>query len=408
MFCSLAALVLGATVLQADDWPQWRGPGRTGISTETRLLKSWPAGGPPLVWKARGLGPGYASVSVVKDRIYTMGDGPNGSSVRALQASDGKILWSTRVGKPGEGGGYPGPRCTPTVAGSQVFALGQAGELVCVEAEDGREVWRKDLDRDLGGSMMSGWGYSESVLVDGEQVICTPGGRRGTLAALNRRTGAVLWRSAGFTDSAAYASVLPITLGNTKQYVQLTDAHVAGFAPADGRLLWKAPRKGATAVIPTPIHRDGLVYVTSGYGVGCNLFRVTGANNSFSAVQVYANKTMVNHHGGVILIGDHLYGYSDGKGWVCQDFRTGATAWAERGRLGKGSLTYADGHFYLRAEDGKGTVVLIEATPAGWSEKGRFDQPDRSGQNSWPHPSIANGRLYLRDQDVLLCYGIRP
>ena len=243
-------------------------------------------------------------------------------------------------------------------------------------------------------------------LVDGDRVILIPGGKRGNLAALNKKTGQLIWQSKEFTDSIHYSSPIVAEIGGVRQYVQLTDASVAGIAAADGRLLWRAARKGSTAVIPTPIYYDGNVYVTSGYGAGCNLFKITAADGKFSAVESYSNRIMTNHHGGAVLVGKHLYGFSDNKGWTCQDFETGKALWQEKGKLGKGSIVYADGMFYLRAEDGKGTVALIEATPEGYREKGRFDQPDRSDKNSWPHPVVAGGRLYLRDQDLLLCYDV--
>jgi len=217
----------------------------------------------------------------------------------------------------------------------------------------------------------------------------------------------VIWQSKGFTDAAHYSSLIIAELGGVRQYIQLTAASVVGIAAGDGKLLWKAPRKGNVAVIPTPIYDDGFVYVTSGYGVGCNLFKITADSGRFSAEQVYANKVMANHHGGVIKVGDSVYGYSEGKGWTCQDFKTGEAKWQDRHKLGKGSLAYADGHFYLRQEDEKGTVALIEATAEGYREHGHFDQPDRSEKNSWAHPVIAGGKLYLRDQDVLLCYDIK-
>jgi outer membrane protein assembly factor BamB len=255
--------------------------------------------------------------------------------------------------------------------------------------------------------MMSGWGYSESPLIDGDQVVCTPGGAGGTLAAFDKKTGRLLWRSQEWTDKAAYCSPIIATIGGTRQYIQLTDASVAGIAAADGKLLWRAPRSGRTAVIPTPLYSDGFAYVTSGYGVGCNLFQVTAADGKFSVTNVYANKVMADHHGGVIKVGDFVYGHSEGGGWTCQDFKTGDARWQEKGPLGKGSIAYADGHFYLRQEGQKGTVVLIEASPDGFKEHGRFDQPERSSKSSWPHPVISGGKLYLRDQDILLCYDVK-
>ena len=403
----LSVLIINSFTAAAADWPQWRGPNRDGCSAETGLLKTWPEGGPALVWKATGLGAGYSGPSIVGDKIFTMGDIDGSSQILALNAADGKILWSTKIGKPGGGGGYPGPRCTPTYDNGFLYAVDQNGNVICIEASNGKEVWRKNLISDFKGEMMSGWGYSESPLVDGNQVILTPGGTTGTIIALDKKSGATLWQSKEYTDKAAYASVIPVEIDGVRQYIQLTGASVAGVAAKDGKLLWRANRPGRTAVIPTPIYRDHQVFVTSGYGVGCNGFKITSDNGAFKAEEIYKNTTMVNHHGGVVLIGDHLYGHSDGKGWVCQDFKTGQMVWSEKSKLGKGSITFADGYLYLRSEAGSGTIVLIEATPKGFVEKGRFDQPDRSNKNSWPHPVICNGKLYIRDQELLLCYDIK-
>ncbi|HXG47674.1 MAG TPA: PQQ-binding-like beta-propeller repeat protein [Methylomirabilota bacterium] len=405
----LRLLIMAASTaagpLFAADWPQWRGPDRTGIASETGLLKEWPTNGPPLVWKAIGLGAGYSSVAVVGSRIFTLGDGADAAEVIALSTDDGSLLWRKPLGRPGGGGGYPGPRCTPTVDGDRVYALGQHGDLVCLRVADGREVWRKNLKSDFEGRV-GGWGYSESPLVDGDAVICTPGSPKGTLLALNKRTGETLWRSRELTDSADYTSVIVAEIDGVRQYIPLTQASVAGVAAKDGRLLWRAERKGATAVIPTPIYHDHHVFVTSGYGVGCNLFKVSSTNGHFTVEQAYANRDMVNHHGGVVRIGDHLYGYCDRNGWSCLDFKTGRVLWSSK-KLGKGAVVAADGHLILRSEGSAGTVALIEATPEGYREKGRFAQPDRSGKNSWPHPVVSGGRLYLRDQDVLLCFNLK-
>jgi outer membrane protein assembly factor BamB len=410
------ALVITASLIQflyqslsaaQLDWPQWRGPNRDGLSAETGLLKEWPKEGPPLLWKATGLGAGFSSVSVAGQRIFTMGEQADANHVLALNRADGKILWSARLGKAGAPGwgGFAGPRGTPTVDGSLVFALGQYGETICVNASDGKEVWRKHLTADFGGPQVE-WGFSESPLVDGDQVLFTSGGAKGTLVALNKKTGDLIWQTKDWTDNAHYSSIILAEINGVRQYIQLTDKSVAGVAPKDGKVLWKTARKGATAVIPTPIYADGHVYVTSGYGIGCDLFKVAKGSD-FTATQVYANKVMVNHHGGVVKVGEHLYGHSDGKGWTCQDFKSGEAKWQEKDKLGKGSLVYADGRLYCREEAEKGVVALVEATPSGFVEKGRFTPPDRSGKKSWPHPVIAGGRLYLRDQDVLLCYDVK-
>ncbi|MCX7886043.1 MAG: PQQ-like beta-propeller repeat protein [Verrucomicrobiae bacterium] len=386
----------------AGDWPQWHGPNRDNICRETGLLASWPPGGPPLVWKASGIGEGYSTVSVAGGRIYTMGDVGDSALLIALDFNTGKKLWQARVGPSGECGRYYGPRATPTVDGDLVFSLGQFGDLSCHHALTGKELWRKNLKTDFNGRMMSHWGYSESPLVDGERLLCTPGGADGTVVALNKRTGALVWRTKELTDSAAYTSLLPVVINGVRQAIVYTDEHVAGVALDSGKILWSAERKGKTAVIPMPIYKDNHVFVTSGYGIGCNLFKITGNK----ATEVYASAALENHHGGVILIGDHVYGHSNKGGWTCLEFKTGKVVWTERQKLGKGTLTYADGHFYCRDER-VGMLVLIEATPAGWKEKGRFQQPDRSAKNSWPHLVISHGRLFVRDQDLLLCYDVR-
>ena len=416
MFCKKILPVLSLCAfcfpgLQAADWPLFRGAARDDISTETGLLKTWPEGGPALAWKASGIGGGFSGVSVSEGRVFTMGEDPSSSLLFALDEATGKQLWSAKVGPIGGGSGYPGHRCTPTADGNLVFAFGQFGDLVCVDSATGKEVWRKNLEKDFPGSKVPRFGFSESPLVDGDKLIFTPGGPSGCIAALNKKTGEVLWRSADLPDNAAYSSLVVATIAGVRQYVQFTEASVAGVSAVDGRLLWRAdfgrPEGKPCCPISTPVVDGNLVYVSMAYGVGCNLFRVEAADGKFTAERVYANKEMSNHHGGVIKIRDAVYGYSDGKGWVCQDFKTGQIIWAEKAKLGKGSLSCADGLLYLRAEDGKGTLALIEPSPAGWIEKGRFDQPERTDKKSWPHPVVSNGKLYVRDQDSLFAYDIK-
>ncbi len=394
---------------RAEDWPQWRGPNRDGKSADTGLLKEWPADGPKPAWKATGLGKGYANMSVAAGRLFTMGDKEAVGYVIALNAADGKILWSTKVGAAGAPGpadwSYPGPRCTPTVSGDLVFALDAWGEMICVTAADGKEQWRKNFDKDFGGKPPT-WGFSESPLVDGDQVVVTPGGSQGAMVALDKKTGRLLWQSRDFTDEAHYSSIVPADIGGIRQYVQLTAASVVGISAKDGSVLWKAPRKGNVAVIPTPIVDRNLIYVTSGYGAGSHLFKVTSDAGKFSVEQVYAERAMAVHHGGVVKVGEHVYGYSDSKGLTCQNFQTGEIVWSEKEKIKKGCVSYADGALYCREED-TGTMVLVEASPTGYTEKGRFPQPDRAKEKAWPHPTIANGKLYLRDQDLLLCYDVK-
>jgi outer membrane protein assembly factor BamB len=406
---STCIFVTAASCVRADDWPQWGGRNRDGKSADTGLLAEWPAGGPKLAWKATGFGKGYSSIAVVGDRLYTMGDNANSGWLIAASAADGKILWSTKVGTAGgpvvPGYDFPGPRATPTVDGDLIVALNAWGQLICAGATDGKVVWQKYTLKDFGGEPPT-WGYSESPLVDGDRVVVTPGGPKGALVALNKKTGELIWQSKDFTDPAQYSSVIPAEIGGIHQYVQLTADHVVGISAKDGSVFWKASRHGDIAVIPTPLVSGNEVYVTSGYGAGCNLFKVTETDGKFSANQVYANHVMVNHHGGVVRVGDYIYGYSDGKGLTCQNAKTGAAVWAEKSAIKKGSVSYADGKLYCREED-TGTMVLVDAAAGGYAEKGRFDQPDRTEDKAWSHPVIANGKLYLRDQDLLLCYDIK-
>jgi outer membrane protein assembly factor BamB len=401
----LCLIPVSLTLANSKDWPQWRGPNQDNISTESGLLKAWPARGPELAWKATGLGAAFSSVSIVGDRIYTMGDIDGSSHALALELAGGKRIWKTKIGKAGAPGWgkFTGPRSTPTVDETRVFVLGQYGELACLEVGSGRKLWEKALTKDFGGKRPA-WGYSESVLVDGNKLLCTPGGKQGAIIALNKETGATLWQSRAFTDAAHYSSIVCTEIGGVKQYIQLTSKSVAGVS-TDGTLLWRADRKGKTAVIPTPIVKDKYVYVASGYGVGCNLFEITQANGAFTARQVYADKAMANQHGGVLLHDGHLYGFCDKAGWTCQDLATGKVLWSEKKQVGKGSLTFADGMLYLRSE-AKGTVALIKATPTSYQETGRFVQPDFGKPKTWPHPVVVGKRLYLRDQDMLLCYDL--
>ncbi len=409
--CSVALtfyIAFAATIVSANDWPQWRGPQRDGISAETGLLKEWPAGGPKLLFKATEIGGGFSSVATSGDRLFTMGDKGEDCFLMALSRADGKIFWSTKVGKAGAPGwgGFAGPRCTPATDGELVYTVGQWGEFVCADAKSGEVKWSKNFENDFGAKRPE-WGFSESPLLDGNNVVVTPGGKSGAIVALNKKTGEVVWQSKEFTDNAHYSSLIIAEIGGVRQYLQLTDASVAGVATKDGKLLWRAPRPGKTAVIPTPVYHDGIVFVTSGYGVGCNAFKVTAADGKFTAEQIYASKAMANHHGGVLRIGGNVYGHSEGKGWTCQDLKSGEAKWQEKGKVGKGSVVAIGNQLILRAEDGKGTVALIEATPEGYSEKGRFDPPNRSEKHSWAHPVVSDGKLWLRDQDVLLCYDLK-
>ena len=407
----LPTLVLAVTPAASNDWPQWRGPARDDLSKETGLLKQWPAEGPKKLWSFTNAGQGYSGFSVVGGRLFTLGTRDGNEVLMCLDAAKGTELWVAKLGAVLGNKWGDGPRGTPTVDGDRVYALGGEGTLVAVQAKDGKELWRTTM-ASFGGKT-PGWGYTESVLVDGKQIVCTPGGPQGAVVALDKMTSSKLWQSVAFTDGAQYSSIVPATINGQPQYVQRTMASIVGLSPKDGALLWKQEYPGKTAVIPTPIVKGNQVYVTAGYGVGSMSFTIDPANKVTMLWDETSgtNKVMKNHHGGVILVGDHVYGHSDGSGWVCQDFKTGAEVWSEKKALGKGAISYADGMFYL-LEESSGNVVLIEASPKGWSEKSRFKLDPQTAIRSpqgriWTHPVISNGRLYLRDQDLMHCYAVK-
>jgi outer membrane protein assembly factor BamB len=408
-----ASLVALALPVSAADWPQWRGPERNDISKETGLLKAWPKEGPKLLWTFEDAGIGYSGPAIVGERLYTMGGDGKREYVFALDLTTQKKVWSTDVGPFFPHGNGDGPRATPTVDGDVLYCLTGHGELLCVETQGGKIRWQTNLKKDLGGQMASGWGYSESVLVDGGKVICTPGGKNGALAALDKNTGKVLWRSTKMTSPATYSSIISAEVEGVKQYIQVTRGGVAGIAAADGSLLWQSTACAHGISVSTPVYKDNRVFVSVGYGVGCDLVRINKEGEAFKSEKVYDSeerKVMANHHGGFVLLGDHIYGFSDSKGWVCQEFATGRMVWRGKTKdFGKGSLTVADGHLYCYTEQG-GKVALVEATPTDWKETGRFSIPKRSKANrhqmAWTHPVVANGRLYLRDQEYIFCYDV--
>ena len=398
-------------------WPQWRGPNRDGVSNETGLLQSWKVGGPAVAWRATGLGIGYSSVAVADGRIFTMGDVGGSQQLIAVGAADGKQLWMARVGAPWVDQ-MGGPRGTPTVDGDLVYALGTEGDLVAVEAATGKERWRRNLPANFGGQMMSMWKWSESPLVDGDRVVVTPGARAAGIVALDKRTGKDVWRSSipevgpKGNDGAAYSSIVISQGGGVKQYVQLMGRGLVGVRASDGKYLWGYNRvANDVANIPTPIVRGDLVFTSTGYQTGAALLRLVPAGGGVEAREVYflEPRTFQNHHGGMVLVGDHVYaGHGHNKGFpIAIELQTGKVVWGgdiRNAGTGSAAVAYADGQLYFRYQNGE--VILIEATPAGYKEKGSLTIPGVSGP-SWPHPVITGGRLYLREQDTLLAYDVR-
>lgn len=428
---SLAFAALSASIALANDWPQWQGPDRTAISKERGLLQEWPKEGPALAWKITGLGGGDSAPSISAGNIYGMSSRGEDEIVWALSEKDGKELWAARLGpvfKQDAVQGKEGPGCTPTVDGDRLYAMGLGGDIACLQAKDGKVLWQRSLQTNF-GARLPRWSFRESPLVDGDKVIVTPGSEEATIVALNKMTGETIWKSQlpAATNSesagpggpgragAAYSSAIAINFQGQRQYVQLTARALMGVAAADGKFLWRydAPANRMGINCSTPVYHDGYVFGASAYGAGGGLVKlVKDGDGGIKAEEVYATRKMQNHHGGMILLDGALYGANGGNegGYLlCMDFKTGNVLWdgredAER-RAPKGSIAFADGRLYYRTE--KGVVLLIEPSPKEYFERGRFDQPDRSSQPAWAHPVIANGQLYIRDQDQLLCYDVK-
>jgi len=397
-------------------WPTFRGPGRTAVAPDMGLLTEWPKEGPKLLWEVSGAGRGYSSLAIVDGRIYTLGDAPTTADdqdeyLLCFDQNTGKQLWRSKTGPAWAEGKPPwhSSRSTPTVDGNHVYALTAHGELICCTT-DGKEVWRKNLKDDFGGSKADGWGFSESVLVDGDNVICTPGGPKNTVVALNTKTGELLWSTPRPDDrGAGHASIVPSDIGGTRVFVQTTGSGAMGVRATDGKLLWTYDIDKTTAVAPSPIIRGDLVFFTAGYGRGGALLKqIPGADGGVTVEEIYPlNKELANKHGGVVLVGDYLYGDSDDRGVpFCAEFMTGAVKWKGRG-AGRNSAAFAaaDGHLYIRYADGM--MTLVEATPEAFKEVGAFEVPGSGERPSWSHPVILDGRLYLREGDKLLCYDLR-
>ncbi len=424
LLAGAAAIVLAASLsvprAEADDWPQWRGPSRDGKSAETGLLQEWPDQGPRLEWKIKGLGAGYSSLSVADGRIFTMGDLGSSQYVIALSEASGQILWRARIGERWADR-YGGPRATPTVDGDHIYAMGTEGDVVCLEAATGIELWRRNLQEDFGGTLMRAggeydWRYAESPLVDEDRVVVTPGGPEAIMVALDKANGEEIWRVAipslgeGGLDGAGYSSVVVSHGAGVKQYVQLVGRGVIGVEAETGRFLWGYNRvANDVANIPTPLVDGDYVFASSGYGQGSALLELVADGDGVRAEEVYflEGEVMQNHHGGLILHQGSVYtGTGHNKGFpLSVRFADGEVFWGPIRNDGGSSaaVSYADERLYFRYQDGM--VILVEASPEGYHEHGSFRIPDIANF-SWSHPVIAGGKLYLREQDSLLCYDI--
>jgi len=402
-FCSLALSPLVVRAASVDpDWPQWQGPDRTGISKETGLLKSWPSAGPPQLWAIKGLGEGYGSLAILRDRIFVQGVQNGSSSVFCLNRADGKTVWVVPMSTRLDQDRGAGPRGTPTLDGDVLYALSDNGELVCLLQKDGAKVWRRNILQEFSGHNPH-WLISESPLVDGGHLIVMPGGDNAGMVALDKTNGKTVWASKELSDQAAYSSCVVADIDGVRTIIGFTSKAGVGVRASDGKLMWHYTKvSNRTANIATPIVSGNKVFYTSAYGTGAALLSLKAENGEVKADEVYFTNEMMNHHGGVVLVNGYLYGYSNAI-LTCMEFNTGKVAWKDRS-VGKGTVTYADGMLYLLGE--KNVMGLADATPEGYHEKGRFTIED-SGFPSWSHPVICGGKLYIRNQTMLMCYNVK-
>ncbi len=397
----------------AGGWPQWRGVNQDGISPETGILKEWPKGGPSKLWTYDDAGLGYSSFSFADGKLFTLGTRGGDLFVIALDEQTGKEAWSTEIGNDdarGYNAGWGGgPRSTPTYSDGHLYVLGPKGTLACLSAADGKEKWSKNLDSDFSGRS-GGWGYSESPLIDGNKVMIAPGGDQSSIIALDKMTGESIWETdISGAGPAEYATILVTEIEGTRQYIKFFEKLLVGVDAESGAMIWSSewPR-GRTAVIPTPIVFGNEVYITSGYGAGSKKVRIEDGR----AVDVWDNTDMKNHHGGVVKVGGYLYGFSDGGGLVCQSWETGDVVWNEKNQFTqKGALHVVDG-MMICVNESDGAVLLVEVTPEGYNEKGQFileDQsPNRNPQGKiWSHPVVINGKLFLRDQELITAFNVK-
>jgi outer membrane protein assembly factor BamB len=393
-----------------QDWPCFHGPKRDNLSDETGLLDAWPQGGPELLWTASGIGHGYSTVSIAQDRIFTAGMIDKQTHVIALDLS-GKKLWQKPNGQAWEASArqswavpYAGSRGTPTIDGATVYHLSDLGRLTAFDLRSGEEKWHLDVMKEFKAEPPE-YGYSESVLIDGEVLICCPAGEKGYIVALDKASGRTLWANTDISDPVGNCSVVVARIDGVKQLVTLSASRVLSFDRTTGELLWDYPfANNRENNVADAIISDGLVYASSGYGKGSILLEPKRrSNGKFSVEPLWTSELLDNHHGGVLLLDGYLYGAGhEARGWFCLDFKTGAKRWQSRG---KGSLTYADGHLYCFDE--RGTMSLVRAAPDTWSLVSSFRLP-RGGEGPyWAHPVVSGGRLYLRHLDTLYAYAIR-
>jgi len=397
---SLLLLTLTTLVLGTPD-SQWRGPNRDGIYPEKNLLSVWPENGPQLLWSFTGLGEGFSTVAVAHGKIYTTGMLEDGNGHLFVFDTTGKLLWKAAYA-PEWKGNYPGARSTPTIVGEQLYILSGAGWLVCMNSNTGKKIWSFNILEKFGGKNIQ-WGLAESVLIDGNRVICTPGGRDASVVALDRMTGQTIWTSKGHSEDAAYCSPALIQHGTRCMIVTMTKKSIIGLDAETGKFLWRHHHETEYDIHPnTPLYQDGYLYCLSGYGTGGVKLQLSPDGNSVK--EIWRNTSLDSQFGAAILYNGYIYGSGHNtRRWQCLDWRNGNVRY-ESSRRGKGNIIFADGRLYCYDE--KGEVMLVEPNPAAFKIISSFRVTQGTNQH-WAHLVINAGRLFVRHGDTLLVYSIR-
>jgi len=404
---AMAVLTLTVIAVAEDSpsWPQFHGPHRDNISTETGLLDEWPEGGPKLLWTASGLGHGFAAVAVAEGMIYTAGDIGDDTVITAMDL-DGQIGWQAKNGKAWTGP-KPGSRSTPTLDGDRLYHESPHGDVVCLDANSGRRIWGVNVLEKFGGENIS-WALAESLLIDGGRVICRPGGPEVSFVALDKRTGDVVWTSPSTGDQASYSSTTLAECQGLRIVLALMSEALVGANADTGDLLFRFEHRSPwDENIMMPIYHNGRVFIST-RTTGSVMLRLDVDGSRASVEEVWRNTDLDNHHGGVVLLDGYLYASSHvraaGK-WIAIDWSSGQTMYAEEGIGKKGSLTFADGMFYVLGE--RGDVGLMKRTPTRCEITSRFRIPSGGEGPTWAHPVVCGGRLYVRHGDFLYAYDVK-
>ena len=422
LVCTLVSVSVSGFSQEQESWPRFRGPNNDALSRSTGLVENW-TDRPKLLWNVEGVGKGYGSISFSPELIFSTGNFEDGQSVVAFKRTTGERAWRKAITTKPPIHGFKGSRSTPTYSDGHVYVVGSDGRIVCLDASSGTVKWEKSFQKEWDGKMMTGWGFSESPLVDGDRVICTPGGPEAAVVALNKKTGEEIWKCPVGTigngknhhghrlmAGAGYSSVSISMACGVKQYVQLLGQGIVGIRASNGELLWASTEAASNiANTSTPLISDDLVFYSNAYGAGSELLRLTSTPDGIAAKQVYflGPRDLQSFHGGMVLVDGYVYcGHKKSGGYPkCIELATGKSMWDDQRGEGSGSasVVYADGHVVFRYGDGK--VALVEASPKKYMVKGSFKTEYCDGEG-WAHPVVVDRKLYLREHDRLMCYDL--